>query len=302
MTLPAPNLDDRGFQDLVDEAKRLVQLRNPNWTDHNVSDPGVTLIETFAYMVDQLIYRLNRVPDLHYVKFLDLLGERMIPPAAATANIEFWLSVAADVAMDIPMGTQVSTARLGADLPVTFSTMEDLRIPALACTSLLTRTIDGTFESPAEMIAVHKEFPTFSEVPKVGDCLYIGLNEPASHCFVRLTVHQIDTDEGIGVDPNNPPYVVQAWDGDQWSNARIVRDDTGGLNRENSMDVFVAKHAESTIAGESAAWLRIAIVETVGRQPAYVRTPVIKDVSAEAVGGVSLASHSEIVENDLVGP
>ena len=45
MTLPAPNLDDRGFQDLVDEAKRLVQLRNPEWTDHNVSDPGVTLIE-----------------------------------------------------------------------------------------------------------------------------------------------------------------------------------------------------------------------------------------------------------------
>ena len=60
--LPAPNLDDRGFQDLVDDAKRLVQQRCPEWTDHNVSDPGVTLIEAFAHMVDQLIYRLNRVP------------------------------------------------------------------------------------------------------------------------------------------------------------------------------------------------------------------------------------------------
>ena len=36
------------FQDLVDDAKRLVQQRCPEWTDHNVSDPGVTLIETFA--------------------------------------------------------------------------------------------------------------------------------------------------------------------------------------------------------------------------------------------------------------
>ena len=62
--LPAPNLDDRHFQDLVDDAKRLVQQRCPSWTDHNVSDPGVTLIEAFAQMVDQLIYRLNRVPDL----------------------------------------------------------------------------------------------------------------------------------------------------------------------------------------------------------------------------------------------
>ena len=53
MALPAPNLDDRRFQDLVDEAKRLVQRRCPEWTDHNVSDPGVTLIELFAWMTDR---------------------------------------------------------------------------------------------------------------------------------------------------------------------------------------------------------------------------------------------------------
>jgi predicted phage baseplate assembly protein len=70
MSLPAPNLDDRRFQDLVDDAKRLVQQRCPEWTDHNVSDPGVTLIELFAWMTDQLVYRLNRVPDRVYVKFL----------------------------------------------------------------------------------------------------------------------------------------------------------------------------------------------------------------------------------------
>ena len=84
--LPAPNLDDRHFQDLVDDAKRLVQQRCPEWTDHNVSDPGVTLIEAFAQMVDQLIYRLNRVPDLHYVKFLELIGVELRPPAAARGD------------------------------------------------------------------------------------------------------------------------------------------------------------------------------------------------------------------------
>ena len=90
--LPAPNLDDRHFQDLVDDAKRLVQQRCPEWTDHNVSDPGVTLIEAFAQMVDQLIYRLNRVPDLHYVKFLELIGVELRPPAAARGEVTFWLS------------------------------------------------------------------------------------------------------------------------------------------------------------------------------------------------------------------
>ncbi len=62
MALPAPNLDDRRFQELVDDAKRLVQQRCPEWSDHNVSDPGVTLIELFAWMTDQVVYRLNRVP------------------------------------------------------------------------------------------------------------------------------------------------------------------------------------------------------------------------------------------------
>ena len=90
--LPAPNLDDRRSQDLVDDAKRLVQQMCPEWTDHNVSDPGVTLIEAFACMVDQLIYRLNRVPDRMYVKFLDLVGVRLFAPHPATADVTFWLS------------------------------------------------------------------------------------------------------------------------------------------------------------------------------------------------------------------
>ena len=81
--LPAPNLDDRTFQSLVDDARRLVHQRCPEWSDHNVSDPGITLIETFAMMVDQLIYRLNRVPDRNYIKFLELLGLELRPPGAA---------------------------------------------------------------------------------------------------------------------------------------------------------------------------------------------------------------------------
>src|SRR6266700_2305660 len=85
MALPIPNLDDRRFQDLVNESKRMVQQKCPEWTDHNVHDPGVTLIELFAWMTDQVIYRLNRVPDRNYIKFLELIGVRLFPPTAARA-------------------------------------------------------------------------------------------------------------------------------------------------------------------------------------------------------------------------
>ncbi len=74
MPLPDPQLDDRRFQDLVNEAKMLIPRYTPEWTDHNVSDPGVTLIELFAWMTDLMLFRLNRVPEKSYLRFMDLLG------------------------------------------------------------------------------------------------------------------------------------------------------------------------------------------------------------------------------------
>src|SRR6478672_8931247 len=111
MALPVPNLDDRRFQDLVDDAKRMVMRRCPEWTDHNVSDPGVTLIETFAYMTDQLLFRLNQVPDRLYVKFLELIGLQMLPATPAKAPVTFWLSAPAVADVSIGPGTTVATVR-----------------------------------------------------------------------------------------------------------------------------------------------------------------------------------------------
>jgi predicted phage baseplate assembly protein len=90
MPLPVPNLDDRKFQDILDEARRLIPRYCPEWTDHNLSDPGITLLELFAWMTDMLLYRLNRVPEKNYLKFLDLIGvprdgRRDVPPDGAAA-------------------------------------------------------------------------------------------------------------------------------------------------------------------------------------------------------------------------
>src|SRR3954452_4498169 len=118
MSLPAPNLDDRRFQDLVDDAKRFGQQRCPEWSDHNVSDPGVTLIELFAQMTDQLEYRLNRVPDRNYVKFLELIGVQRSPPAPAKVPITFWLSSVPTEIHNVPMGPEAATRRTERELAV----------------------------------------------------------------------------------------------------------------------------------------------------------------------------------------
>lgn len=302
MTLPAPNLDDRGFQDLVDEAKRLVQLRNPNWTDHNVSDPGVTLIETFAYMADQLIYRLNRVPDRHYVKFLELLGEQLIPPGAATTELEFRLSVAQELDVVIPEGTLVSTPRTTPAPPITFTTQQDLLIPTLAVREVLTKSVDGPFESHDEARALERDFPAFSEMPRPDDALYLALSALAHDCIVRLSFVGAPTIEGIGVDPRNPPYVVESWNGQEWHPVDLLADDTGGLNRDGDIEFFLRDHVLSTIAGIEGAWLRIRVVEAAPGQPRYRVTPTIGTVTASAVGGVVRAQHCEPVLGELLGP
>src|SRR3954471_19243866 len=76
MPLPTPTLADRRFQDIVDESKRLIPQYCRKWTAHSLSDPGVALIELFAWMTEMILCRMNQVPDLHYTRFLDLMGIR----------------------------------------------------------------------------------------------------------------------------------------------------------------------------------------------------------------------------------
>ncbi|HWS90127.1 MAG TPA: baseplate J/gp47 family protein [Pyrinomonadaceae bacterium] len=73
MPITLPNLDDRRYADLVEEARSLIPTYAPEWTDHNESDPGITLIELFAYLAEMLLYRLNRVTDANRAAFLKLL-------------------------------------------------------------------------------------------------------------------------------------------------------------------------------------------------------------------------------------
>lgn len=80
---PAPALDTRSYQDLVDEALSRVPIHNPEWTNFNRSDPGVTLIELFAFLTESLLYRANQIPERNRLAFLSLLGVPLQPAASA---------------------------------------------------------------------------------------------------------------------------------------------------------------------------------------------------------------------------
>jgi predicted phage baseplate assembly protein len=314
MALPAPRLDDRRFQELVDDAKRYVMRRCPEWTDHNVSDPGVTLIETFAFMTEQLMYRLNRVPDRLYLRFLDLIGLRMLPPTPAQAPITFWLSAAAVNPITVPALTNVASMGTETQDPIVFSTVEELPLIPCSVRVLMTGSVatDVAEEggSGAERVSAPVDqtqqlrhgtpFTAFSARPRPGDVLLIGLDEPVPRCAVSLDfVCHID---GVGVDPANPPLVWEAWTEEGWTACDLARDETGGLNRDGSVVVLVpAGHAASVIEGERAGWLRSRVVTAESGQPAYTSAPIIHGLSAGTIGGTADAIHAEIIRNEILG-
>ena len=95
MPLPTPILDDRSWQQLRDELVRRIPVYTPEWTDHNASDPGITLLELFAFLGENLLFRFNQVPEATRLEFLRLLQVPLRPAQPARALLE--LTAAAPV-------------------------------------------------------------------------------------------------------------------------------------------------------------------------------------------------------------
>ncbi|MFC4147460.1 putative baseplate assembly protein [Micromonospora mangrovi] len=130
MTLPVPHLDDRAFLDLVTEARERIRQSCPDWTDLSAHDPGMALLEAFAYLTEVMIYRLNQLPEKAYVAFLNLLGVTRHPPSAAWADVRFTRTGPDRAAVRIPAGTRVAAARGADPRPVVFVTTEPAVLPA----------------------------------------------------------------------------------------------------------------------------------------------------------------------------
>ena len=302
--LPAPNLDDRTFQSLVDDARRLVHQKCPDWSDHNISDPGITLIETFAMMVDQLIYRLNRVPDRNYIKFLELLGLELRPPGAAQGEVTFWLSAPQSQPISVRAETEVSTDRTDVEEPIIFSTTEALDIIPCSLESGRVATVSGR-ANPVDQVNEPGGigFPCFSAMPTPGDALLIGLNNAVPSCAVLLRVDCRVS--GVGVDPNNPPYVWEAWTGSDWVQCEPERDETKAFNQPGDVVLHVPRGhvsgSPSPITGTPRGWLRCRLLAPAPGQPTYRESPLITSIAASTIGGTARVVNARVIRDESLG-
>ncbi len=316
MSLPTPNLDDLRFQDIVDQAKRLIPKYCPEWTDHNVSDPGVALIELFAWMTETVLYRVNKVPDKMYIEFMKLIGVRLDPPRAAVVPVTFYLSTPLAgpdvVEIVIPEETEVATLRTETSPPIIFTTEKPLTIrPPL---------VDGCFTAKARLDDVSGwvqrnldllklpggKFPFFPPQPAPGDAFYIALNEDHSQHVLALVL-RCGLAGGTGSDPTNPPW---AWEVAQrttsgavrWAECQIEQDTTGGFNRNGEIVLHMPDMAQVEIRDISAYWLRCRVVRFKD-QPSnyYIVSPELEQMTVEARGGTTRARHAITVHNEVLG-
>ena len=315
MSLPTPNLDDLRFQrDLVDEARRRIVRYCPEWTDYNLSDPGITLIELFAWMTEMLTYRLNRVPEKNYVKFLEMLGVQLQPASSARAELTFHLSAPFPIAPDddtvaaIPQGLEVSTRSTDEEPEVTFTTDERLVIAAPRLSQA--RREEDFNKNYLPRMGVELFYAFDRRKPKVGDTFYIGLDEGQDiRGYVLRLAFDCEETEAVGVRREDPPLVWECSLGDgQWqelqpSTRRGERDTTGGLNNRQGSIVFYMPLSlrPDQVHGRSAYWLRCRLEPRREGQGMYTESPRVRAIQAYALGATTLATHAVIVRDEHLG-
>jgi len=320
--LPMPDLDDRRFQDLVDEAKRRIPTYCPEWTDHNVSDPGVTLIELFAGMVETLIYRLNRVPEKNYIAFMNLIGLRLMPPEPARIDLTFWLSAPAMAPVTIPGGTELETGWRAEDVnggapspgankrpgwqpvdePVRFSTNDAFVIRPPETRACMTSADGVDFADRTRSNAVGAAaFAAFPNAPQPGDALYVCDANDLSNHVLRISV-RVNPVDGIGVKPEHPPIAWEAWCGSGWQSCERENDTTKALNTDGTLTLFLPPGMKPRIlGGVTGYWIRCRHLPATPEISGYKTSPQIRQIQCAAIGATVAASHATIITNELLG-
>jgi hypothetical protein len=144
--LPSPILDDRSYQQLRDELIRRIPVYAPEWTDRNASDPGITLIELFAFLGENLLFRFNQIPDATKLAFLRLLQIPLRPAAASRAMVTLANTDPTGASALVPLATEM---RAGS---VPFQTLTEVSAWPIEITAM------GKIVAPAPDAPDSKEF------------------------------------------------------------------------------------------------------------------------------------------------
>lgn len=248
-----PAIDDRRYDDIVAEIRTRIARYAPEWrpgqsawTDVNDNDPGITLAQVFAWQADMLLYRLNKVPALNYIKFLELLGIELAPAEPAAAEVTFPLKTTPGTPpiIVVPSRTALSADPGDGQPPLTFETVQALTALRAKLDAVLVKEfLDYNDVTSANDDAVHGYAPFGSTAPDTAE-LALGFNDPGPEPIPETEldlaiVVQGDTGASgylqcTGVQsPRCAPARVHwdYWNGTRWVQLKLLKDDSLAFTR-----------------------------------------------------------------------
>ena len=287
MSLPALRLDDLTWEDLRLLAQRRIPAASGGaWTHHAPVDPGITLLELFAFLLEQQLYVLDQVPDSLVRAVLTLLGEA--PRPTGVARTVLTATIAAPDAALLTSGTIVrpDPAEL-ADLLYTITTSAAvLPLDAVAI------EIGGTDRTPSASSGPIRLMPSDGRAAAFEIVLRLAAPAPADLGPLSLLLEvdapaRIATAWSAGAAPAPPPAVlgfatVMGGAAKPFPEG-AVSDGTLGLRRSGPLTIAW----QPDWNGATEIRLRVSTAAATFASP-----PRLKDISANAVVAVHSAEQA----------
>jgi hypothetical protein len=213
MPLPLPKLDNRTWSELVAEGRSLIPRQTAQWTDHNVHDPGITLLELFAWLSEMLLYRLDQVPSAELRGFLRSagVGPRPAQCAAAVVAIQALQAITLPPPVQVTDVSQASPAVFEAASGVRLSpAWLDLAPPVAAYRGQVLVVADGqtTDHTADNGTPGHAWFP-FGAAPQPGDALLLGFDRKPGELGEQIHLYAFT--ERAEEDAEERTRIIEEW-------------------------------------------------------------------------------------------
>ncbi|MGE5093600.1 MAG: putative baseplate assembly protein, partial [Betaproteobacteria bacterium] len=310
-----PNIDDRRYDDIVSEIRTRIARYAPEWrpgeaawTDVNDNDPGITFAQVFAWQAEMLLYRMNRVPLLNYIKFLELLGIELRAAEPARAEVTFPVKdTHPDSTVLVAERTQLTADPGDGSPPLVFETVRGLVALRARLDAVLASDGSNYTDVTAPNTDATTGYQPFGPQARASAELALGFTDTAPLPAGALDLAFVATGDADATDflacatPVYAPATLawEYWDGARWQCLDVLKDETAALTRSGHVVLRIPAKgvsAKAKLTGDpkepARMWLRARV-----KASQYERAPTLLAVRTNTVA----VEQAETIRDEVLG-